>query len=153
MCFCFRVINEYERAVIFRLGRSSSENEKGPGLFFVVPCIDKITIIDLRTITFDVPPQVSYLFIHLYVTLKHSYLKEVLTKDSVTVSVDAVVYFKIFNPTRSVNMVANAKHSTRLLAATTLRNILGMKTLQEILTDKESISLHLQELLDVYIFF
>jgi len=58
MCFCFRVINEYERAVIYRLGRSSSESEKGPGLFFVVPCIDNITIIDLRTITFDVPPQV-----------------------------------------------------------------------------------------------
>jgi erythrocyte band 7 integral membrane protein len=96
------------------------------------------------------------LVIYLYKTIiskSLSHLKEVLTKDSVTVSVDAVVYFKIFNPTRSVNMVANAKHSTRLLAATTLRNILGMKTLQEILTDKESISLHLQELLDVYMIF
>ncbi len=59
MLACFRVINEYERAVVFRLGRSSSENEKGPGLFFYIPCIDSITVIDLRTVTFDVPPQVS----------------------------------------------------------------------------------------------
>jgi len=59
MLACFRVINEYERAVVFRLGRSSSENEKGPGLFFYIPCIDSITVIDLRTVTFDVPPRNS----------------------------------------------------------------------------------------------
>jgi len=102
----------------------------GPGLFFVLPCVDSITTIDLRTITFDVPPQ------------------EILTKDSVTVSVDAVVYIRIFDPVQSVNKVANAQYSTRLLAATSLRNILGTKTLQEILVDKESIAHHMQELLD-----
>lgn len=123
---CIKVVQEYERAVIFRLGRNLSGGAKGPGLFFVLPCIDEITTIDLRTITFDVPPQ------------------EILTKDSVTVTVDAVVYYRIFDPVRSVNRVANAQYSTRLLAATSLRNILGTKTLQEILTDKESIAHHLQ---------
>ena len=80
----------------------------------------------MRTITFDVPPQ------------------EILTKDSVTVAVDAVVYYKIFDPSLSVIKVANAQNSARLLAATSLRNILGTKTLQEILTDKESIAHHMQ---------
>jgi erythrocyte band 7 integral membrane protein len=84
----------------------------------------------LRTITFDVPPQ------------------EILTKDSVTATVDAVVYYRVSNPVLSVNSVANAQYSTRLLAATTLRNILGMKTLQEILQDKETIAHHMQEILD-----
>jgi erythrocyte band 7 integral membrane protein len=82
--------------------------------------------VDLRTITFDVPPQ------------------EILTKDSVTVTVDAVVYYRVSDPTLSVNRVANAQYSTRLLAATTLRNTLGTKTLQEILQDKENIAHHMQ---------
>lgn len=128
--FCIKVVQEYERAVIFRLGRNISGGAKGPGLFFVIPCIDDCITVDLRTITFDVPPQ------------------EILTKDSVTVTVDAVVYYRIFDPVQSVNKVANAQYSTRLLSATSLRNILGTKTLQEILTDKESIGNHLQELLD-----
>ena len=75
-------------------------------------------------------------------------LSLVLIKDSVTVTVDAVVYYRIFDPVASVNKVVNAQYSTRLLAATSLRNILGIKTLQEILTDKESIAHHLQEVLD-----
>lgn len=112
------------------MGRNISGGAKGPGLFFVIPCIDDCITVDLRTITFDVPPQ------------------EILTKDSVTVTVDAVVYYRIFDPVQSVNKVANAQYSTRLLSATSLRNILGTKTLQEILTDKESIGNHLQELLD-----
>ncbi len=74
---------------------------------------------------------------------------KVLTKDSVSVTVDAVMYFRIFNPTRSVNKVANAKYSASLLASTTLRNILGTKSLQEILTDKESIAHRMKEVLDV----
>ncbi len=86
--------------------------------------------VDLRTITFDVPPQ------------------EILTKDSVTVTVDAVVYFRIFDPVASVINVENAQYSTRLLAATTLRNILGTKTLQEVLQDRESLAHHMQEILD-----
>ena len=80
-------------------------------MFFVLPCLDNIVTVDLRTVTFDVPPQ------------------EILTKDSVTVAVDAVVYFKVFNPMNSVINVANASQSTRLLASTTLRNILGTKAL------------------------
>ena len=108
------------------MGRNLSGGTKGPGLFFILPCIDNITTIDLRTITFDVPPQ------------------EILTKDSVTVTVDAVVYYRIFDPVLSVNKVANPQYSTRLLAATSLRNILGTKTLQEILMDKESIAHHMQ---------
>lgn len=130
LLFCIKVVQEYERAVIFRLGRNIGGGAKGPGLFFVLPCIDDLVNIDLRTITIDVPPQ------------------EILTKDSVTVSVDAVIYFRIFDPVLSVNKVADAKYSTRLLAATSLRNILGTKSLQDILTDKESIAQHLRELLD-----
>jgi erythrocyte band 7 integral membrane protein len=124
--FCVKVVQEYERAVIFRLGRNLNGGAKGPGLFFILPCVDDITTIDLRTITFDVPPQ------------------EILTKDSVTITVDAVIYYRIFDPVMSVNKVANAQYSTRLLAATSLRNILGTKTLQEILIDKESIAHHMQ---------
>ena len=125
LCICIKIVKEYERAVIFRLGRNLSGGAKGPGLFFILPCIDNIQNIDLRTVTFDVPPQ------------------EILTKDSVTVTVDAVVYFRVFDPVSSVNRVANAHYSTQLLAATTLRNILGTKTLQDILIEKETISHHM----------
>lgn len=125
-----KIVKEYERAVIMRLGRISSGAAKGPGLFFILPCIDNIIRIDLRTVTFDVAPQ------------------EVLTKDSVTITVDAVCYFKVFNPTISVVNVQNARYSTQLLAATTLRNILGTKTLQEILREKDQLSHSMQEILD-----
>ncbi|CAF1395697.1 unnamed protein product [Rotaria sordida] len=80
LCFCIRIVQEYERAVIFRLGRILPGGGKGPGLFCILPCVDTIIIIDLRTATFNVPPQ------------------EVLTRDSVTASVDAVVYSRVFNP-------------------------------------------------------
>ena len=93
----------------------------GPGLFFIIPCMDNIVVTDLRTVTFDVPPQ------------------EILTKDSVTVAVDAVVYYKIRDPMAAVCNVQDAAKSTRLLASTTLRNILGTKSLSEILSDRESI--------------
>ena len=122
-------MNEYERAVILRLGRKLPGGAKGPGLFFILPCIDTIVKVDLRTVTFDVPPQ------------------EILTKDSVTVTVDAVCYFRIFNPVMSIINVENSQNSTRLLAATTLRNILGTRTLQEILMEKESIAHHMQVLI------
>ena len=103
---------------------------KGPGLFWVLPCTDSIQVIDLRTVTFDVPPQ------------------EILTKDSVTVAVDAVCYFRTFNPVIAVTQAENATVSTRQLAATTLRNILGMRTLQEILQEKEEIATDMQKHLD-----
>ena len=118
LCFTVKMVQEYERAVLFRLGRVKRGGAVGPGLFFIIPCMDSIQVVDLRTVSFDVPPQ------------------EVLTKDSVTVAVDAVVYYKIQNPMYSVCNVTNAASSTRLLASTTLRTTLGMKTLQEILADR-----------------
>jgi len=123
-------VQEYERAVIFRLGKVKKGGAVGPGLFFILPCLDTIQTVDLRTITFDVPPQ------------------EILTKDSVTVAVDAVVYFKIFNPMNSVINVQNASQSTRLLASTTLRNMLGTKNLHDILADRDEIARTMLEHLD-----
>ncbi|RUS78145.1 hypothetical protein EGW08_014093, partial [Elysia chlorotica] len=129
-CYLFQVVQEYERAVIFRLGRLLSGGAKGPGLFFIIPCMDSYTKVDLRTVSFDVPPQ------------------EVLTRDSVTVAVDAVVYYRVQNATMSITNVEDANRSTRLLAATTLRNVLGTKNLSEILSDRENISHVMQSALD-----
>lgn len=149
---CFKVVAEFERAVIFRMGRlryaglnlfstaviyvipfipHRSGGARGPGVFFVLPCIDNYCKVDLRTVSFDVPPQ------------------EVLSKDSVTVSVDAVVYYRICDPLKAVIQVANYSHSTRLLAATTLRNVLGTRNLSELLTEREAISHTMQVSLDV----
>ncbi|GLV38455.1 uncharacterized protein CBL_12994 [Carabus blaptoides fortunei] len=128
--FCFKVVQEYERAVIFRLGRLRTGGARGPGIFFVLPCIDTYCKVDLRTVSFDVPPQ------------------EALTKDSVTVTVDAVVYYSIKEPLNAVVKVTNYSHSTRLLAATTLRNVLGTRNLSEILSDREAISHAMQTTLD-----
>ncbi|VDN93556.1 unnamed protein product [Brugia pahangi] len=127
---CVKVVQEYERVVVFRLGRLMPGGAKGPGIFFVVPCIDTYRKVDLRVISFEVPPQ------------------EILSKDSVTVAVDAVVYFRISNATVSVTNVEDAARSTKLLAQTTLRNILGTKTLTEMLSDREAISLQMQITLD-----
>ncbi|XP_073976192.1 band 7 protein AGAP004871 isoform X2 [Rhodnius prolixus] len=127
---CFKVVQEYERAVIFRLGRLMSGGAKGPGLIFILPLIERFVKLDIRLSTYDIPPQ------------------EVLTKDSVTVSVDAVVYYRVSNATVSVANVANAHHSTRLLAQTTLRNVLGTRPLHEILSDREAISNTMQTSLD-----
>jgi len=123
-------VQEYERAVIFRLGRIKKGGAVGPGIFFIIPCMDTIQVVDLRTISFDVPPQ------------------EILTKDSVTVAVDAVVYYKVSDPMQSVCNVANAGHSTRLLASTTLRNALGTRTLQDILAEREEVANQILQHLD-----
>ncbi|KAJ7378041.1 Mechanosensory protein 2 [Desmophyllum pertusum] len=128
--FTLKVVQEYERAVIFRLGRILPGGARGPGLFFVLPKIDTFTKVDLRTVSFDVPPQ------------------EALTRDSVTVTVDAVVYFRIQNATVSVTNVSDATESTKLLAQTTLRNMIGTRNLSEILTDRERISAQMQSFLD-----
>jgi len=128
--FCIKVVQEYERAVIFRLGRLVKGGAKGPGIFFIIPCIDTYSKADLRTVSFDVPPQ------------------EILSRDSVTVAVDAVVYFRISNAIASVSNVEDYARSTRLLAATTLRNVLGTKNLSEILSERESISHMIQSALD-----
>ncbi|XP_077300151.1 band 7 protein AGAP004871-like [Arctopsyche grandis] len=130
LCICFKVVQEYERAVIFRLGRIRTGGARGPGLFFVLPCIDTYRKVDLRTVSFDVPSQ------------------EVLTKDSVTVSVDAVVYYRINDPLKAVVAVENYSHSTRLLAATTLRNVIGTRNLAQLLSDREAISQLMQSTLD-----
>ena len=130
LCVCFKIVQEYERAVIFCLGRLLKGGTRGPGIFFVLPCIESYQKVDLRTITLGVPPQ------------------EVLTKDCVTVSVDAVVYYKVINATTTVANVENAQHSTSLLAQTTLRNILGTKDLHELLSDRDSISGSMQSVLD-----
>ncbi|THD24494.1 Mechanosensory protein 2 [Fasciola hepatica] len=127
---CLKVIAQYERAVVFRLGRLVSEIPKGPGLVFILPCLDNVKTIDLRTFTFNVPTQ------------------EVLTKDSVTVAVDAVVYYRIFDPVMSVVNVEDANRSTRLLAQTTLRNVLGTVDLYQLLTAREQIAHLMQDCLD-----
>lgn len=125
-----KIVKEYERAVIFRLGRITARKAIGPGIFFLIPCTDSFVKVDLRTVSFDIPPQ------------------EILTKDSVTVSVDGVVYFRVSDPVASVANVSNADYSTRLLAQTTLRNVLGTKNLSEVLSDRESISQSMQMTLD-----
>jgi len=129
--FCLKIVQEYERAVIFRVGRLLQGDAKGPGIFFVLPCIDNYMKVDLRVVSFDVPPQ------------------EILTRDSVTVAVDAVVYFRISNPIWSVVNVEDAQRSTKLLAQTTLRNELGTKNLSELLQERENISHSIQRILDV----
>ncbi len=133
LCFCLKVINEYERAVVFRLGRVTTgwgAGARGPGLIFILPCIDFYRRIDLRVFSFAVPPQ------------------EILSKDSVTVCVDAVVYFRTYDPVASVNNVDDAIYSTKLMAQTTLRNALGTKTLAEILAGREVIAQYTENILD-----
>lgn len=103
---------------------------RGPGIFFIIPCIDEYRKVDLRTVTFDVPAQ------------------EILTKDSVTVAVDAVVYYRIQNAVSAITNIENYKTSTQLVAQTTLRNVLGTKNLSEILSERESISHATQSILD-----
>lgn len=125
-----KIVKEYERAVILRLGRLVSKKAKGPGIFFILPCIDDVRVVNLRTVTFDVPPQ------------------EILTKDSVTCRVDAVVYFRINDPIKSVISVENALNSTYLRAQTTLRNTLGTKKLKDILSERDIIRDEMSRMLD-----
>ncbi|RWS25268.1 erythrocyte band 7 integral membrane protein-like protein [Leptotrombidium deliense] len=128
---CIKVVNEYERAVMFRLGKLVKGGARGPGLFFILPCLDNYVKVDLRTVSFNVAPQ------------------QILSKDSVTVMVDAVVYYRIKNPTIAVTEIADYGKSTRLLAATTLRNVLGTKNLSEILCERETISNMIKSNLDL----
>jgi erythrocyte band 7 integral membrane protein len=118
---CIAVVQEYERAIIFRFGRVKKARVVRPGIYLVNPCLETVVKVDLRTRSFDVPPQ------------------EILTRDSVTVTVDAVVYYNIHDPLASVINVANADKSTKQIAATTLRSILGTKTLQETLAERDRI--------------
>ncbi|XP_062841657.1 stomatin [Trichomycterus rosablanca] len=118
---CMKIVKEYERAVIFRLGRLLG-GAKGPGIFWILPCVDTFRKVDLRTVSFNIPPQ------------------EVLTKDSVTILVDGVVYYRVFNPTMSIIKVEDANLATQMLAQTTLRNMLGTKSLADILRDREEMA-------------
>ncbi|XP_073976461.1 band 7 protein AGAP004871-like [Rhodnius prolixus] len=128
--FCFRIVNQFERAVILRFGKLRKGRARGPGLIFVLVCIDNVMKVDLRTATYAIPPQ------------------EVLTKDSCTVSVDAVVYYSVSDPIRAVVQVVSFRYSTCTLAATILRNIMGQKNLTEILSERESIAFVIKEALD-----
>ena len=123
-----KVLNEYERAVLFRLGRI--RELKGPGLIIIIPGIDKIVKIDMRTITMDVPPQ------------------DVITKDNVSIKVNAVVYFRVLDANAAVVNVENYLFATSQLAQTTLRSVCGQVELDEILSEREKINMQLQEILD-----
>ncbi len=124
-----RIVNEYERGVIFRLGRVQG-TAKGPGLFFLIPIVDRMVKIDLRTVTMDVPPQ------------------DVITRDNVPARVNAVVYFRVMDPNKSVIEVENHVLATSQISQTTLRSILGQKDLDDLLTDRESINEELQTIID-----
>ncbi|XP_075680729.1 uncharacterized protein LOC113791713 [Dermatophagoides pteronyssinus] len=130
LLMCFKIVQEYERAVIFRLGKLVGCGTRGPGLFFILPCIDDYSVVDLRTITYDIPPQ------------------EVLTKDSVTISVDAVLFYRIWLPTIAVSNVFDYGQATQLLTSVTLRNALGTRTLSEILSDRKKIGTDINSMVD-----
>jgi regulator of protease activity HflC (stomatin/prohibitin superfamily) len=124
-----RIVNEYERGVIFRLGRIQGP-AKGPGLFFLVPIRDKMLKVDLRTVTMDVPPQ------------------DVITRDNVPARVNAVIYFRVMDPNRSVVEVENYVLATSQISQTTLRSVLGQKDLDDLLTNREAINEELQVIVD-----
>ena len=123
-----KVLREYERAVIFRLGRSIGQ--KGPGLIILIPVIDKMVKIPLRTVTMDVPPQ------------------DVITRDNVSVKVNAVIYFRVLDPTRAVLQVENYLYATSQIAQTTLRSTLGESELDDLLSKREKINQELQMVID-----
>ena len=123
-----RVVREYERGVVFRLGRLL--RAKGPGIFLLIPFIDNMVKIELRTVTMDVPPQ------------------DIITKDNVPVKVNAVVYFRVINPEDAVVKIENYVQATSQIAQTTLRNILGKSELDELLSERDKISQELQRVID-----
>ncbi|RMF93742.1 MAG: slipin family protein [Candidatus Schekmanbacteria bacterium] len=123
-----KILNEYERGVIFRLGRLIGA--KGPGIILVFPIIDSMRKIDLRVVTMDVPPQ------------------DVITKDNVSIKVNAVVYFRVMDPNQAVVEVENYLYATSQLAQTTLRSVLGQSELDELLSHRDKINHELQTILD-----
>ncbi len=123
-----RILNEYERGVVFRLGRIV--DLKGPGFKWIIPMVDKMTKMSLRLITMDVPPQ------------------DVITRDNVSVKVNAVVYFRVVDPIKAVIQVENFLYATSQLAQTTLRSVLGQVELDELLAEREKLNIKLQDVLD-----
>ena len=123
-----KIVQEYERGVIFLLGRLAGP--RGPGLFVIVPLIDRMVKVDLRVITLDVPSQ------------------EAITKDNVTVKVNAVLFFRVIDPSAAVVQVEDYRRATWNIAQTTLRNVLGQSTLDELLSNREKINTRLQQIID-----
>jgi len=123
-----RIVQEYERGVIFRLGRVMGA--KGPGLFFIIPFIDKMIKVDLRTVTLDVPSQ------------------EAITADNVTVKVNAVVYFRVINTVDAIVQIEDYRRATWQIAQTSLRNVIGQSLLDQLLQDREAINERLQGIID-----
>jgi regulator of protease activity HflC (stomatin/prohibitin superfamily) len=124
-----KIVREYERAVIFRLGRL--KGTKGPGLFIMIPVIDKKVVVDLRILSIDVPRQ------------------RIITEDNVSVEVDAVVYYRVDDPIRAVVRVRDFFQATNLLAQTTLRDVIGQVPLDHLLSKREDLNRRIQDLLDV----
>jgi regulator of protease activity HflC (stomatin/prohibitin superfamily) len=124
-----KIVKEYERGVIFRLGRVRGA-AKGPGLFFLIPLLDKMEKIELRTVTMDVPPQ------------------DVITRDNVPVRANAVIYFRVMDPNKSVIEVENHVLATSQISQTTLRSVLGKKDLDDLLTNREAINEEIQAIVD-----
>ncbi|MDD4278380.1 slipin family protein [Candidatus Sumerlaeota bacterium] len=124
-----KVIREYERAVVFRLGRLL-DRSKGPGIFILFYPIDNMVKISLRTVTMDVPPQ------------------DIITRDNVSVQVNAVIYFQVIDPAKAVVSVENYEFATSQIAQTTLRSVLGQVELDDLLSEREKLNLQLQEILD-----
>ncbi len=125
----FRIVKEYERAVIFRLGKVLA-GAKGPGLFILIPLLDRMVKVDLRTVTLDVPAQ------------------EAITSDNVTVKVNAVVYFRVINAVDAVIQIEDYRRATWQIAQTSLRNVIGQSTLDQLLQDREQINHRLQQIID-----
>jgi len=125
-----RILNEYERGVIFRLGRVI--NAKGPGLIILIPIVDKIVKVSLRLVAMDVDPQ------------------DVITRDNVSVKVNAVIYFRVIDPIKAIIEVENYAYAMSQLAQTTLRSVCGQAELDELLSEREKINSELQEILDTH---
>ena len=123
-----KVLREYERGVIFRLGRLIGA--KGPGIIFIIPMVDKLLRISLRTVALEIPPQ------------------EVITRDNISITVNAVVYFRVIDPNKAVVEIENYLYATSQLAQTTLRSIIGQSQLDELLSERDKVNLQLQDILD-----
>ncbi len=123
-----KIVREYERGVIFRLGRSVGA--RGPGIFFVIPILENMVIVDLRTVTYDVPSQ------------------DVVTKDNVTVRVNAVVYYRVVEPEKAVTEVMDYKFATAQIAQTTLRSVIGQAELDTVLSERDKLNVELQQIID-----
>lgn len=126
-----RILNEYERGVIFRLGRVLGAGPKGPGLILLIPIIDKMVRISLRIVVMDVPPQ------------------DVITKDNVSIKVNAVIYFRVIDPQRAVIEVENYLVATSQFSQTTLRSVLGQSELDDLLSQRDKLNQHLQQIIDL----